>query len=401
MQTLADRLNAIKPSPTIAMTTLAGEMQRAGRDIISLSAGEPDFDTPEHIRRAAFDAIENGQTRYTPPGGTPELKDAISRHFAEQTGHEASAREIIVSAGGKHVLFNALMASVNPGDEVVIPAPYWVSYPDMTRLCGGAPVIIETKPEEGYLLTPEALERAITPKTRWLLLNSPGNPSGAAYTAAQLDALAEVLRRHPQVMILCDDIYREITFDGFTFATMITAAPDLKDRILTMDGVSKAYAMTGWRIGYGIGPEWLIQGMHVIQSQSTSCASSVSQAAALAALEGPQDFLEAWRGSFRERRDFVVGRLNACKGVTCPFPQGAFYAFPSIRDCIGTMSAGGREIRSDEDFCMALLEEEGVATVFGSAFGLSPNFRFSYATSMDKLEEACKRIERFCEKLRR
>ncbi len=394
---LSDRLARVKPSPTIAMTTRAAELRAAGRDIIGLSAGEPDFDTPEHIREAAKSAIDQGHTRYTAVDGTPALKRAIAAKFARENGLDYTPSQVTVGSGGKHILYNALVATLNEGDEVIIPAPYWVSYPDMVLLAGGVPVIVECGIGDGFRLTPQALADAITPKTKWLILNSPSNPSGAGYDRAQMQALTEVLLDHPQVWVLSDDIYEHLVFDGFEFVTPAQVEPRLKDRVLTMNGVSKAYAMTGWRIGYGAGPEVLIRAMAKLQSQSTSNPSSISQYAAEAALEGPQDYIADSRAVFQRRRDLVVAGLNACPGIDCPVPQGAFYVYPSIAGLIGRTSAGGARIDSDEAFANALLDEEGVAVVFGAAFGLSPHFRISYATSDEQLHDAMARIRRFCE----
>ncbi|MBK4215339.1 pyridoxal phosphate-dependent aminotransferase [Paracoccus caeni] len=394
---LSDRLARIKPSPTIAMTTRAAELRAQGQDIIGLSAGEPDFDTPSTIRDAAKAAIDAGHTRYTAVDGTPSLKRAICEKFSRENGLDYKPSEISVGTGGKQILFNALLATLNEGDEVIIPAPYWVSYPDMVILAGGTPVIVECGIEDGFRLTAEALEAAITPRTKWLILNSPSNPSGAAYDHDQIKALTDVLLRHPQVWVLADDIYEHLVFDGFEFATPAQVEPKLKDRVLTMNGVSKAYAMTGWRIGYGAAPEALIKAMAMLQSQSTSNPSSIGQYAAEAALNGPQDYIAESRAVFQRRRDLVVAGLNDCPGIDCPTPQGAFYVYPSIRGLIGKTSAAGTAIADDEAFANALLEETGVAVVFGAAFGLSPHFRISYATSDAQLTEAVARIRRFCE----
>lgn len=397
MALLSDRLARIKPSPTIAMTTRAAELRAQGRDIIGLSAGEPDFDTPEHVREAAKAAIDAGHTRYTAVDGTPSLKRAISDKFARENGLDYPPAQITVGTGGKQILFNALMATLDEGDEVIVPAPYWVSYPDMVLLAGGRPVVVECPQAQGFRLTPDALEAAITPRTKWLILNSPSNPSGAGYDRAQLSALCEVLLRHPQVWVLADDIYEHLVFDGFQFCTPAQVEPRLKDRVLTMNGVSKAYAMTGWRIGYGAAPEPLIKAMAKLQSQSTSNPCSVSQYAAEAALTGPQDYVRDSRAVFQRRRDLVVAELNGCPGLECPVPQGAFYVYPSLAGLIGRTSAGGTLINDDEAFANALLDEEGVAVVFGAAFGLSPHFRISYATGDEVLHEAVARIRRFCE----
>ncbi len=397
MAFLSDRLNRIKPSPTIAMTTRAAELRAQGRDIIGLSAGEPDFDTPAPIREAAKAAIDAGHTRYTAVDGTPSLKRAIRDKFLRENGLDYAPSQITVGTGGKQILFNALMATLDEGDEVIIPAPYWVSYPDMVLLAGGVPVIVECDQDQGFRLTPQALEAAITPRTKWLILNSPSNPSGAGYDRAAMRALTDVLLRHPQVWILSDDIYEHLVFDGFEFVTPAQVEPRLKDRTLTMNGVSKAYAMTGWRIGYGAAPEPLIKAMAKLQSQSTSNPCSISQYAAEAALTGPQDYIAESRAVFQRRRDLVVAGLNECPGIDCPVPQGAFYVYPSIKALIGKTSAGGVRIADDEAFATALLNETGVAVVFGAAFGLAPHFRISYATSDAVLADACARIRAFCE----
>ncbi|MFL2778077.1 MAG: pyridoxal phosphate-dependent aminotransferase [Paracoccus marcusii] len=397
MAFISDRLARIKPSPTIAMTTRAADLRTQGRNIISLSAGEPDFDTPENVRDAAKAAIDAGHTRYTAVDGTPSLKRAIADKFARENGLDYAPAQITVGTGGKQILYNALMATLDDGDEVIVPAPYWVSYPDMVLLAGGTPVVVECDQASGFRLTPDALEAAITPRTKWLILNSPSNPSGAGYDRAQMAALCDVLLRHPQVWVLADDIYEHLVFDGFAFCTPAQVEPRLKDRVLTMNGVSKSYAMTGWRIGYGAGPEALIKAMAKLQSQSTSNPCSISQYAAEAALTGPQDYITDSRAVFQRRRDLVVAGLNACPGLDCPVPQGAFYVYPSIAGLIGLTSAGGTPIDSDEAFANALLDETGVAVVFGAAFGLSPHFRISYATSDDVLQDAMARIRRFCE----
>ncbi|WP_347916932.1 pyridoxal phosphate-dependent aminotransferase [Paracoccus marcusii] len=397
MAFISDRLARIKPSPTIAMTTRAADLRAQGRDIISLSAGEPDFDTPENVRDAAKAAIDAGHTRYTAVDGTPSLKRAIADKFARENGLDYAPAQITVGTGGKQILYNALMATLDDGDEVIVPAPYWVSYPDMVLLAGGTPVVVECDQASGFRLTPDALEAAITPRTKWLILNSPSNPSGAGYDRAQMAALCDVLLRHPQVWVLADDIYEHLVFDGFEFCTPAQVEPRLKDRVLTMNGVSKSYAMTGWRIGYGAGPEALIKAMAKLQSQSTSNPCSISQYAAEAALTGPQDYITDSRAVFQRRRDLVVAGLNACPGLDCPVPQGAFYVYPSIAGLIGLTSAGGTPIDSDEAFANALLDETGVAVVFGAAFGLSPHFRISYATCDAVLQDAMARIRRFCE----
>lgn len=397
MAFLSDTLARVKPSPTIAMTTRAAELRADGRDIIGLSAGEPDFDTPTHIREAAKAAIDAGHTRYTAVDGTPSLKRAICDKFARENGLDYTPAQITVGTGGKQILFNAFMATLNPGDEVIIPAPYWVSYPDMVLIAGGKPVIVPCGIETGFRLTAEALQAAITPKTKWLMLNSPSNPSGAGYSRQDMQALTDILLKHPDIWVLSDDIYEHLVFDDFEFATPAQVEPQLKDRVLTMNGVSKSYAMTGWRIGYGAGPEKLIRAMAKLQSQSTSNPCSISQYAAEAALTGPQDYIIESRAVFERRRDLVVAGLNECPGIECPTPQGAFYVYPSIRELIGKTSGGGSHIGSDEDFANALLEETGVAVVFGAAFGLSPHFRISYATSDEALTEAVARIRGFCE----
>ena len=399
MRLLSQTLARVKPSPTVSITGRARDLAAEGRDIISLSAGEPDFDTPLHIREAGKAAIDAGHTRYTAVDGIPELKRAICAKFARENGLDYGPAQVTVGTGGKQILYNALMATLNPGDEVVIPAPYWVSYPDMVLLAGGTPVVIEGAMANGYRITPEQLEAAITPKTKWVILNSPSNPTGAGYGENHMRGLTDVLMRHPHVWVLSDDIYEHLVFDDFRFATPVQVEPGLKDRTLTMNGVSKAYAMTGWRIGYGAGPVELIRAMGTLQSQSTSNPCSISQYAALAALEGPQDYIAESRAVFQRRRDLVVDGLNACPGIECPVPQGAFYVYPSIKALIGKTSAGGASITDDEAFATALLDETGVAVVFGAAFGLSPHFRISYATSDAVLADACGRIRRFCEGL--
>ena len=396
MAFLSDTLARVKPSPTIAVTTKAQELKAAGRDVIGLGAGEPDFDTPQNIKDAAKRAIDQGKTKYTAVDGIPELKKAICAKFARENGLSYAPNQITVGTGGKQTLYNALMATCNPGDEVIIPAPYWVSYPDMVLLAGGTPVAVVAGIETAFKLTPAQLEAAITPKTKWFIFNSPSNPTGAGYTRDEVRALCDVLLRHPQVWIMSDDMYEHLVFDDFEFTTPAQIEPALYDRTVTCNGVSKSYAMTGWRIGYAAGPAHLIKAMGTIQSQSTSNPCSVSQYAALEALTGPQDFLASNRKLFQRRRDLVVSMLNACAGVTCPTPEGAFYVYPDISRCIGKTSAGGVKITNDEVFASALLEETGVAVVFGAAFGLSPNFRVSYATADEVLAEACSRIQRFC-----
>ncbi len=396
MAFLSTTLSRVKPSPTIAVSTLAGELRAAGRDVISLGAGEPDFDTPDHIKQAAKRAIDGGKTRYTAPDGMAELKAAIARKFLRDNELEYAPSQISVGTGGKQILYNALMATLNEGDEVIIPAPYWVSYPDMVLLAGGVPVTVEASIETGFRLTPEQLEAAITPRTKWLIFNSPSNPTGAGYTREQLKGLTDVLMRHPHVWVMSDDMYEHLVFDDFTFTTPAQVEPGLYARTLTCNGVSKAYAMTGWRIGYAGGPEELIGAMRKIQSQSTSNPCTISQWAALEALDGPQDFIAANNAVFARRRDLVVEMLNAAPGISCPKPDGAFYVYPSIAPLIGKRSRAGTLIDSDEAFATALLEETGVAVVFGAAFGLSPAFRVSYATSDDNLVTACRRIQEFC-----
>ncbi|WP_417605408.1 pyridoxal phosphate-dependent aminotransferase [Primorskyibacter flagellatus] len=399
MSFLSATLSRVKPSPTVAVTTLAQELKAQGRDIIGLGAGEPDFDTPDNIKDAAIAAIRAGRTKYTAPDGMPELKAAICAKFARENGLSYMPAQVSVATGGKQILFNALMATLNPGDEVIIPAPYWVSYPDMVLLGGGTPVPVECGIEAGFKMTPEQLEAAITPKTKWLIFNSPSNPTGAGYSRDELKGLTDVLLRHPHVWVMTDDMYEHLVFDDFKFCTPAQVEPALYDRTLTCNGVSKAYAMTGWRIGYAAGPEDLIAAMRKIQSQSTTNPSSISQWAAVEALNGTQDFLPRFRAMFQRRRDLVVKMLNEAPGITCPTPDGAFYVYPSIAGCIGKTSPEGTLLDTDQAFATALLEETGVAVVFGAAFGLSPNFRVSYATSEDVLTEACNRIRRFCENL--
>ncbi len=400
MAFLSDTLARVKPSPTIAVTNKARELKEAGRDVIGLGAGEPDFDTPENIKAAAIAAIEAGKTKYTAVDGIPELKKAICEKFARENGLSYKPSQITVGSGGKQVLYNALVATLNPGDEVIIPAPYWVSYPDMVLLAGGTPVFVTGPMETGYKITAEQLEAAITPNTKWFIFNSPSNPSGAGYSHDELKALTDVLMRHPQVWVMSDDMYEHLVFGDFKFVTPAQVEPGLYDRTLTCNGVSKAYAMTGWRIGYAGGPEALIKAIGKVQSQSTSNPCSISQFAAVEALNGPQDYIAESRIAFERRRDLVVAALNTCPGITCPTPEGAFYVYPSIAGCIGKTSAAGTQITDDEAFASALLEETGVAVVFGAAFGLSPNFRISYATSDAALTEACARIKAFCEGLK-
>jgi aspartate aminotransferase len=396
MSFLSETLARVKPSPTIAVSTLAAELKAAGKDVIGLGAGEPDFNTPQNICDAAKAAIDAGKTKYTAPDGIPELKQAICDKLLRDNGLSYTPKQVSVGTGGKQILYNALMATLNPGDEVVIPAPYWVSYPDMVLLAGGEPVIATARAENAYKLTAEELEAAITPKTKWFIFNSPSNPTGAGYNAEELKALTDVLMRHPHVWVMTDDMYEHLVYDGFEFVTPAQVEPGLYDRTLTCNGVSKAYAMTGWRIGYAAGPESLIGAMRKIQSQSTSNPCSISQWAAVEALNGTQDYIETNNAVFKRRRDMVVEMLNAAEGITCPTPEGAFYVYPSIAGCMGKTTPGGKLIETDEDFATALLEETGVAVVFGGAFGLSPNFRVSYATSDENLEKACTRIQGFC-----
>ena len=400
MAFLADSLARVKPSATIAVTNKARELKAAGRDVIGLGAGEPDFDTPDNIKEAAIKAIRDGKTKYTAVDGIPELKAAIVDKFKRENGLTYATNQITVGTGGKQVLYNALMATINPGDEVLIPTPYWVSYPDMALLAGGTPTFVEASLATNFKVSPEALEKAITPKTKWLIFNSPSNPSGAAYSRAELKALTDVLVRHPQVWVMTDDMYEHLVYDDFVFTTPAEVEPALYERTLTVNGVSKAYCMTGWRIGYGAGPVPLIKAMANIQSQSTSNPTSISQYAALEALTGPQHFIAEHNKVFKDRRDLVVSMLNQTRGLTCPTPEGAFYVYPSCAELIGKKAPSGKVIESDDDFVTELLEAEGVAVVQGSAFGLGPNFRISYATSTEALEEAGQRIQRFCAGLR-
>ena len=399
MTFLSATLSRVKPSPTIAVTNKAAELKAAGHDIIGLGAGEPDFDTPQNIKNAAITAISEGKTKYTAVDGIPELKQAICAKLSRDNHLGYDTDQVTVGTGGKQVLYNAFMATLNEGDEVIIPAPYWVSYPDMVLLGGGTPVAIEATLEANFKITAEQLESAITPKTKWFLFNSPSNPTGAGYSWDELKALTDVLLRHPHVWIMTDDMYEHLAYGNFKFCTPAQVEPQLYDRTLTVNGVSKAYAMTGWRIGYAAGPVELIKAMRKVQSQSTSNPCSVSQWAAVEALNGTQDFLAPNNALFAERRDLVVGLLNKAPGIVCPTPEGAFYVYPSIAGCIGKTSPAGTVIESDEVFATALLEETGVAVVFGAAFGLSPNFRVSYATSNAALEEACNRIVAFCKGL--
>jgi len=396
---LSESLGRIQPSQTIAVTMKAKELKAAGRDVIGLGAGEPDFDTPDNIKEAAIAAIRRGETKYTPVEGIPELRKAVAAKFKRENGLDYAPAQIFVAPGGKAIIYTALMATLNPGDEVICVAPYWVSYPDIVALGGGKPVIVEAKIENGFRLTPEDLEAAITPKTKWLILNQPSNPTGACYTKDQLKALTGVLLRHPQVWVLTDDIYEHLIY-GFEFNTIAAVEPRLYERTLTMNGVSKAYAMTGWRIGFCGAPEPLIKAMAKLQSQSVTHAASIAQWASVEALNGTQHFIPERKKVFEERRDLVVSMLNQASGIDCPTPEGAFYVYPSIRKLVGKTAPSGKVIETDEDFAGELLESEGVAVVHGAAFGLSPFFRISYATSNKLLEEACTRIQRFCGGLR-
>jgi aspartate aminotransferase len=397
---ISDALNRIQPSATIAISNAALAMQQEGKDVIGLAAGEPDFDTPDNIKEAAIAAIRKGKTKYTAVDGIPELKRAVADKFQRENGLTYKTSQVTVGTGGKQVLFNALMATVNPGDEVIVPAPYWVSYPDIVMLAGGVPVIVQGRPEKGFKLQAADLAKAITARTKWVIINSPSNPTGAAYSQAEMKALTDVLLRHPHVWILTDDMYEHLVYDDFRFVTPAQVEPGLYERTLTMNGVSKAYCMTGWRIGYGAGPESLIKAMAKLQSQSTSNPSSIAQWAAVEALNGPQDFIARHNAVFRERRDLVVSMLNQAKGLTCATPEGAFYVYPSCADVIGKVAPSGNVIGGDEDFVKELLTAEGVAAVHGGAFGTSPYFRISYATATPTLEDACQRIQRFCGSLK-
>ncbi|WP_321327465.1 pyridoxal phosphate-dependent aminotransferase [uncultured Parasphingorhabdus sp.] len=396
MTIISKALGRIQPSATLAMTAKVTELKAQGIDVIGLSAGEPDFDTPDFVKEAAIQAIRDGDTNYTVVDGTAALKQAIADKFARDNGLTYTPKQITANSGGKHTLFNALVATLDEGDEVIIPAPYWVSYPDIVNFAGGSPVIVEAGADQGYKITPEQLKAAITPKTKWVLLNSPSNPSGAAYSADELKALGAVILPHEHVMVMTDDMYEHIWYADFPFATIAQVCPELYDRTLTVNGVSKAYAMTGWRIGYAGGPEWLIKAMAKLQSQSTSNPCSISQAAAVAALNGPQDFLVERNAAFEKRRDLVVSMINDTPGLTCPMPEGAFYVYPDASGLIGKTTPKGAVIENDEDLVTYLLEEAQVAAVHGSAFGLGPAFRISYATSEDLLTEACTRIQRAC-----
>lgn len=399
MSFLAQRLGRIKPSPTIGVTQKAAELKAAGRNIIGLGAGEPDFDTPEHIKAAAVAAIARGETKYTAVAGTPALRQAICSKFARENELEYTLEQVTVGCGGKQTIYNALMATLDDDDEVIIPAPYWVSYPDIVLLAGGTPVLVPCAPERNFKIDPDDLDRAITRRTKWLILNSPSNPTGSAYTELELRQVCDVLLAHPHVWVMTDDIYEHVIYDGFRFTTPAQVEPRLYDRTLTINGCSKAYSMTGWRVGWGAGPKPLVSAMNMIQSQSTTHTSSVSQAAAVAALNGPQDFIPGNNAIFRSRRDMVVDMLNQADGVTCSLPEGAFYVYPSCAGVIGKQTPEGRTIATDDDFVTYLLEAEGVACVQGSAFGLSPYFRISYATATELLEEGCRRIRRACASL--
>ncbi len=396
MAFLSDALARVAPSATVAITQKARVLAQEGRDIIALAAGEPDFNTPEHVRAAAVRAMDEGKTRYTNVDGIAELKEAVAAKFRRDNGLDVTAADCFVSSGGKQIIFNAMLATLNPGDEVVVPVPYWVSYPEIVRLCGAEPVFAVADASTGFKLSPEALEAAISPRTKWLILNTPSNPTGAAYTADELKGLAQVLLRHPHVHILTDDIYEVLVYDGGKFATIAQVEPELQPRTLTMNGVSKSHAMTGWRIGYCTGPRPLLQAMTKLQGQSTTNPSSISQWAAVEALNGPQEFLAEWRQVFQQRRDLVVQGLNANTGLDCLTPEGAFYVFPSCQRLLGKTSLGGVKLGTEEDFVMALLEETGVALVHGAAFGLPGHFRLSYAASNAELEEAVRRIQGFC-----
>ncbi|MEP7157780.1 MAG: pyridoxal phosphate-dependent aminotransferase [Betaproteobacteria bacterium] len=400
MAFLADRLSRVKPSATIAISAKAAALKAAGKSIIALSFGEPDFDTPDNIKEAAIQAIRSGDTKYTAVDGTPKLKEAIVAKFKRENGLDYTVKQITVGTGGKQVLYNAFMATLSAGDEVIIPAPYWVSYPEMVLLAEGTPVIVPCTQDTGFKLNPADLEKAITPKTKWVLLNSPSNPSGAAYTYAELKAITEVLVRHPHVWVLTDDMYEHLVYDDFKFCTPAQIEPSLYDRTLTMNGVSKAYCMTGWRIGYAGGPAHLIKAMSDVQSQSTSNPSSIGQAAAVEALNGPQDFIAVNNAVFKQRRDLVVSMLNKAQGLHCHTPEGAFYVYPSCAALIGATTPSGGVIKNDEDVINYLLDSQGIAVVHGAAFGLSPHFRVSYAASTELLEEACKRIQKACSELK-
>jgi aspartate aminotransferase len=400
MAFLADALKRVKPSATIAMSQKARDLGAQGKKVISLSAGEPDFDTPDNIKMAAIKAIAEGKTKYPPVSGITELRQAIVAKLKRENGLDYKWQQAIVCTGGKQVLFNAFLATLNPGDEVLIPAPYWVSYPEMVALCGGTPTFVNAGPETNYKLTAEALDKAITPRTKWFIFNSPSNPTGAAYSRDELKALTDVLVKHPHVWILTDDMYEHLVYGDFTFTTPAQVEPRLYERTLTMNGVSKAYSMTGWRIGYAAGPDALIKAMDLVQGQQTSGANSIAQWAAVEALNGTQDYIPARRLAFEQRRDLVVSMLNQSKGLNCPVPEGAFYVYPSIKEVIGKTAPSGKTIATDEDFVMELVESEGVAVVHGTAFGLGPAFRLSYAESTETLTTACEKIQKFCAELR-
>ncbi len=400
MAFIADVLSRVKPSATMVITQKARDLKAKGRDVISLSVGEPDFDTPDNIKEAAIAAIRKGETKYPPVLGIPPLREAIAAKFKRENGLDYKASDTIVGTGGKQILYNAFLVTMNRGDEVIIPAPFWVSYPEMVAINWGEPVLVPTRLEKGFKLQPEDLERAITPRTKWVILNSPSNPTGAAYTRAELKALTDVLMRHPHVWVLTDDMYEHLVYGDFEFTTPVQVEPGLKDRTLTMNGVSKAYAMTGWRIGYAAGPAQLIKAMDMVQGQQTSGACTIAQWAAVEALNGPQDFIPRSRKAFEERRDLVVSMLGQAQLLKCPKPEGAFYVYPSCAEAIGRKAPSGKTIGTDEDFVSELLDAEGVAAVHGSAFGQGPNFRVSYATSLATLEEACKKIQRFTASLR-
>jgi aspartate aminotransferase len=399
MKLIADRLDRISPSLTIAMTSKARALKAAGKDVIGLAAGEPDFDTPQNVKDAAIAAIQRGETKYTDVAGTPALRQAVAARFKADHGIDYKPEEILIATGGKQVIFDAFLATVQQGDEVIIPSPCWVSYPDIVELAEGKPVLVRGDENMGFKLRPEQLEAAITPKTKWFLLNNPSNPTGAAYSAEELKALTDVLMKHPHVWVFTDDIYNKLAYDGFRPATVLEVEPRLRDRTVTMNGCSKAYAMTGWRIGYAGAPAHLIKQMDKLQSQSTSNTSSISQAAAVEALTGPQESIETMKVAYKRRRDMVVEMLNAAPGLRCHKPEGAFYVFPSMQGCIGKTTKSGKRIETDEDFCLALLEEEGVACVHGAAFMYPGYFRISYATSDEALKDACTRIRRFCESM--
>ena len=396
MNILASRLNRIQPSPTIAMSIKARELKAEGKDIIELAAGEPDFPTPSHIIEAAEEAMSRGETKYTDPDGTPALKQAVCDKFKRDNNLEYVTSQVTIGTGGKQVLYNALMATLNEGDEVIIPAPYWVSYPDMVLLAEGTPKIVECPLEKNFILQPEDFERAITPKTKWIILNSPSNPTGSGYTWDDMKKITDVLIRHPNIWVMTDDMYEHLVYDDFKFCTPAEVEPELYSRTLTVNGMSKAFCMTGWRIGYAAGPENLITAIRKIQSQSTSNPSSISQAASVAALNGPMDFLAKNNEVFKQRRDLVCSMLNQASGITCPTPDGAFYVYPSCAGLIGKKTPDGKVLKSDEDVVTYFLETEGIAAVHGAAFGLSPHFRISYATSTEALEDACQRIQRAC-----